>query len=486
MQMTAIREHRVIDRKDHPARQTRSLDRRVEQPDARRRKQQAGRAADQAQDDTLEQQLADDAPPARAQRHAQADLSRALPGARQQEIGHVGAGDQQHEHGRAHDGDEHRAPAAADEGVVEGLDANPGEALGLLRKRRQHLLRDAAQFRLGASEIDVIFHAPEDRQRPRGAARLRFRGNERRPYVGVVRELQTGRHHADDGRGLTVDPYHAPQHAGVRAVAVGPDMVADDHHRIGAGALVLRDEVPAHHRPPPNHAERVDRDPRSAHLFRKRAVIADVHRGVTVARERIERAALRPPVVQLPGRDVATAAGLVDPRHHEEPGRILEGQVPPENRVHDRKADRVDADAASQHQDRRRREPAILRDQPEGESQILSDAFKQRKAARVAVLLLDRLKTTDANAGGALGLRRRHAARDVLVDLHRKVRPQLFVEVGVELAPAGEGGKPRPQAFQCGGHQWPTRRAGPRPDRPSSPVGPATGTRRSRRSRGRP
>ena len=54
------------------------------------------RAAGERDDETLDQQLLDDAPPAGAEREADGDLALTRRGARDQQVGDVGAGDQQH------------------------------------------------------------------------------------------------------------------------------------------------------------------------------------------------------------------------------------------------------------------------------------------------------------------------------------------------------------------------------------------------------
>ena len=65
-------------------------------------------------------------------------------------------------------------------------------------------------------------------------------GAERQPEIGVERELEALRHHADDRRRHVVDAHGAADHRRVAAVAVQPHAVADEHHRRRAGAIVVR------------------------------------------------------------------------------------------------------------------------------------------------------------------------------------------------------------------------------------------------------
>ena len=69
----------------------------------------------------LDEQLPDDAPARGAERDAHGDLARAVHRPRQQQVGHVGARDQQHEADRAHHREEHDADRSAVEALVEGL-----------------------------------------------------------------------------------------------------------------------------------------------------------------------------------------------------------------------------------------------------------------------------------------------------------------------------------------------------------------------------
>ena len=69
-------------------------------------------AGDERQQHRFDEQLPDDVPSAGAERDADADLVRAMGGARQQQVGDVRAGDQQHEADRAHQRPEQQCGAA--------------------------------------------------------------------------------------------------------------------------------------------------------------------------------------------------------------------------------------------------------------------------------------------------------------------------------------------------------------------------------------
>ena len=101
------REDGAVHPEVHVVRLADVLRRGIEQVDADDRQREAEDAADQRQQHALDEQLADDAPARRAERHADADLARAVRGAREQQVGDVRARDQQHERDRAHQRPEH-------------------------------------------------------------------------------------------------------------------------------------------------------------------------------------------------------------------------------------------------------------------------------------------------------------------------------------------------------------------------------------------
>ena len=115
--------------------QGRQIDRHlVETREIRRRQREERRHAPARDDGTAEaggerqhhalgEELADQAAASGADRRAHDDLAAARRGARQQQIGDVGAGDEQHEAHRAEQ-HEQRLPRRADDGLMERRDAH--------------------------------------------------------------------------------------------------------------------------------------------------------------------------------------------------------------------------------------------------------------------------------------------------------------------------------------------------------------------------
>ena len=137
------------------------------------REQQSNQAAADGKDDALDQQLRGNPGAARADRGANRDLLLPADRARQQQVGHVGARDQQDEADR---GDEHeqRLPHVLHREVVQGLrfGADAVVALGVLRRQP---VGDHVELRLGGRQIDAVLE-PCDRK-DAGMPRTILRGS---------------------------------------------------------------------------------------------------------------------------------------------------------------------------------------------------------------------------------------------------------------------------------------------------------------------
>ena len=128
-----VAKHDGVDTEVDPERLAGIGDGGIESGDPRVGEEEAQAAADDGEDQALEQKLPDDAPAGSAERRSHADLPRAGSRAREQEIGDVRASDEQDEADGAHHGPEHRLGRAADVALGEGLDTNRGDVLVVLR-----------------------------------------------------------------------------------------------------------------------------------------------------------------------------------------------------------------------------------------------------------------------------------------------------------------------------------------------------------------
>ena len=193
---------------------------------------------------------------ARAHRRAHADFF--FPGRRagQQQIGEVDAGDQQHQAGYRH-----QHPTGHEE-LLAGIDAH-----GIRSDRRE--------FHAAAFVLVRIFLLQARSDRPQGAPRLvdahpgfqtagnehqqaaarlhefreRARGHllvhsQRHPeFVGrsqQKRALESRRSHTNHGQGGSIQIDRLADEAGVAAELPYPQAVADHHHRMAAGLVLIR------------------------------------------------------------------------------------------------------------------------------------------------------------------------------------------------------------------------------------------------------
>ena len=121
------------------------------------------------------------APARRAERRAHGHLARPCRRSRQQQIGDVRAGDEQHEADRAHHRPEHGLCRAADVSFGEGFDADADDVLVGIRGRR----RPAAR-RCRSSRSAPRRGRPPGRRRPNTLSDRRSRGSPRRPESPAV------------------------------------------------------------------------------------------------------------------------------------------------------------------------------------------------------------------------------------------------------------------------------------------------------------
>ncbi len=241
------RQHRPVDANVARHRQAvrAERDERADQP---HREQDAAGAADEREQDAFRQELRDDAPRRRAERHADGNLL--LPGARarDEQTRHVGGRDQQQKtdrreqkrHHRLDVGDELR-PQARD---VDADIAVVGRVVVL--ERRGHPVHVAP----GRIDRYPRPQAPDDEKvavaafagRIRSGKELRVvrnppvRRNPQRRLVGI---LHAGRHHAHNRRRFVVDPERASDRILTAAEPLAPEAVAHDRDARRAGPFVV-------------------------------------------------------------------------------------------------------------------------------------------------------------------------------------------------------------------------------------------------------
>ncbi len=314
-----------------------------------------GERAQHREENALRQELAQQAPPRRAQGEADRDLPLPVGGPGQQEVGDVGAGDQEDEGDRPEQ-QHQRRPQLAHDRVEERLEGH-----ALLRVRVRVALGEALRegLHLGAGAGDVHSRLqPADHVDPRVVAPLRLAPDpvleteERREDVGgLPAPVEIPRHDADHREALPAQDEGAAEDAGVAAESPLPESLAQEDDAVGARLLLLRAERPAEDRSLPERRERPRRDLPPvdalglAHGVRRPAHGAEDEVLPVVAGDGLEDRALVAQVLEVRHGE-AHLRDLLRPlgEEHEAPGlRVRQG--PQQDGVHHAEDRGVGADA---------------------------------------------------------------------------------------------------------------------------------------------
>ena len=168
-------------------------------------------------------------------------------GPRQEEIGDVRAGDEQHERDAGHHQIENERDLIGQKRLAERAEVR---APPLVRSRV--LAGQAAGDRVEVLAHAVDGHArlhPAKRKQAASAARIpRNDGFERNPEPLIVGKSKPGRHHANHDVRRAVDQDRCSDNLRVTAVAPGPQVVTEQHDRTGSGAIVLGREAATENR----------------------------------------------------------------------------------------------------------------------------------------------------------------------------------------------------------------------------------------------
>ncbi len=214
---------------------------RVKPSDAGVGKAEAGYAGHKRQQHALDEQLPDDAPPRRANRDADRNLARAVGRARQKQVGHVRAGDEQHERDGAHERPEKNPYLAADDLLGERRH-HGGDPLVGVGKLSGQGLGDTGHLAARLFDRHAVGEAAVGHQQTPGASGARLsRGplRQRQPDVRVERKLHPRRHDTDDRGRLRVHANRPADNRAISTVAALPHRVAQQHDRRSAGAIVF-------------------------------------------------------------------------------------------------------------------------------------------------------------------------------------------------------------------------------------------------------
>jgi hypothetical protein len=199
--------------------------------------QPSAETARKGQERALDQKLANDAGASGADGNADGDLTRPRSGARQQEIGHIRAHDQEHKADCTDHWDQD-PPGSVDADHIEKRDQFYESAFGAGRVRLNQVPGDGIDLVLRRCQADAIRQTAKHKGRLLPLPGEQVCGSQQRPQIRVFGELDTGRHDADDDARHFVDADYFAENGRILAVAVAPDAMAEHKAGTGIGPLI--------------------------------------------------------------------------------------------------------------------------------------------------------------------------------------------------------------------------------------------------------
>jgi hypothetical protein len=232
--------------------------------------------------------------------------------------------------------------------------------------------RESVHLRSRLFEGLPFREARDNSEEARPSIVLRRVPPERAPHLGLPRITEPGGSDADDDVLPSIEKNGAAHKASIGAVSTLPQVVADDHHRLGAIAILARCECPSFDGIDPEHGEEVVGHVGGRDALRFPIVPGEVDIRVPPAGDVLEGRELFPEIRELDGRDVAIGLSLsvVHLAEGDETIGIGVRQGPQEQRV-DGAYDRDGgADAESERERRGHRETGALSEESEAESEV--------------------------------------------------------------------------------------------------------------------
>ena len=364
---------------------------RQHRPQERERQPESGRHAGERQHSRLREQLAHETAASRPERGPDRQLPSADGAAGDEQVGDVGAGDEEHEHARTQQQEEER-PVIADVRIDDRPHGRGvlGDWRRAVRIRFGRRLHGSNRRVLALAERHPIAHPADQRQEARlmkvgVVARHGQRDPELREFRGE--RLERRRHHADHGARRAVHLDRPSEDRAVPAEPGAPRPVADHRDVVAPGRVFLGEERSAHRR---RDAERLEVFMRHACAADQLGRVASANRETRVdpRRDRLERV---PRLVaeeeEVHRRSTTPRPAPHDPHGHDAVG-VPERQRPEDDGVQRREHRRGGTEAERQRQHGHRREGGGAPELTERERDVLPQLAAKLDASLVRLALL--------------------------------------------------------------------------------------------------
>src|SRR5262245_15742948 len=332
----------------------REFDQRLYSP---RRQQYGQRSAEERQQQAFGQQLPRQPETARAQCRAHGEFLAPRLAARERQIGHVGAGDEQDEADRAQQQPERSANIAHH--FIQQRRDEDGHLVVLDRILAPQRGGDLIELRLRLFDGNALFQAPHHHQEVVATLSLIFRQARRRPDFVSRGKLKLRRRNADDRMRFSVELDGFSDDRFLAAKAATPQTGADDGDARRPGSVIRREKKAPAFRFEAEELKEIGRDVTTHQSFR-RIGFGQNHRFGVMRDERIEDLLLRDEIAEGGGgygRAVHRRLHAVNPHQSL---RLAIRQGPQDDGVDDAENRRRRPDAERQRDDGNQREAGFL------------------------------------------------------------------------------------------------------------------------------
>ena len=203
---------------------------------------------------------------------------RAARGPHQQQVGNVCARNEHDEEPDRHELNPHTVSDPLIVVVVDQDDRGANPFVGLRIVVRQ-ACGDGVQLRLGLCDRGTLGQASDRAERadvPALPGQSRHQ-RERLPEIGVIRKLETVRHHTDHDRRHTIDVDRLADDARIAPVSRLPDAISKDDHAMRARLVLFGQKIAAQEWWLPSQPERTGRNVRAEDAIGRASLVAERH-----------------------------------------------------------------------------------------------------------------------------------------------------------------------------------------------------------------